>query len=392
MYYHQQNTSFETHTRSIIGTNCISQLPNEIKSFGGTKVLVVSGPHVSKTAFYAKCLDYIKASDVTCLTWSNAEDEAPLRNVNEVRDILLKEKCNLLIGIGGGSVMDICKLAGALATNGGEGADWIGYEKYSTPPVPLFTIPTTAGTAAEVTNMAVIHNEETHVKFTVGHRSLGAARVTFIDGNSIATCPRSIIAICGIDALSHSLESYVALKANPITEALSLNGIRLISRNLRTIYGNSENQQAALDLLVGSMLGGLAFNNTGCGNMHCIARHIGPLFHVNHGTSIAMVMPSVAKFNFYAQMEKFRNIGEAMDLPIAGIPIADVGVIVVDGLKKLIADVGITLRLSNLKPTEQDLDQLAADSFKQYQKFYYFRNPAKMTFKDYRDILNDCCK
>lgn len=392
MFYHYENTYYETHTRMVIGTNCIEQLPAEIRNYKGYKILVVSDPNVSKTEFYNNCLHYIEKGGFPYITWNEAEEEAPLRNVNTVRDMILKDGCDLMVAIGGGSVMDICKLAGILATNGGQGQDWAGYEKYSVPPVTLFTIPTTAGTSAEVTNMAVIHDEERNIKFSVGHCMLGAARVTFLDGNSIASCPRSLIACCGIDALSHSFESYIALKANPVTEALSLSGVRLISRNLRAVYGNSDNCQAALDLMVGSSMGGLAFNNTGCGNMHCIGRHVGPQFHVNHGMSIALVMPSVAKFNFPAQMKKYRDIAEAMDLDVRGVSLADVGDVVVNGLKKLIHDVGITLKMSELNPSRNDLEKIAQDSYVQYQKFYYYRNPVKMTQKDYMVILEDCCK
>ena len=392
MFYHQEIMSYETHTRVIVGTNCIEQLPEEIKTYGGKKILVVSDPNVSKTGFYANCLRYIEEGKFPCAEWKEAEEEAPLRNVEAVCEIIKKQNVNLIVAIGGGSVMDICKLAGVLAANGGKGPDWAGYERYSVPPVTLFTIPTTAGTSSEVTNMAVLHDEERNVKFTVGHRILGAASVTFLDGNSIASCPRGLIACCGIDALSHSFESYIALKANPVTEALSLSGVRLISRNLRAVYGNSGNRQAALDLITGSAMGGLAFNNTGCGNMHCIGRHVGPQFHVNHGMSIAIVMPSVAKFNFPSQMEKYRSLAEAMDLDTHGARLADIGKIVVDGLRKLIGDVGITMKMSDLNPSREDLEKIAQDSYKQYQKFYYYRNPVKMTFKDYMMILEDCCK
>lgn len=126
--------------------------------------------------------------------------------------------------------------------------------------------------------------------------------------------------------------------------------------------------------------------------MHCIGRHVGPQLHINHGLSIALVMPSVARFNFPAQMEKYRSIAEAMDLDVRGVPLADVGEIVVNGLEKLIRDVGITVKMSDFKPSREDFEKIAQDSYTQYQKFYHYRNPVKMTFKDYMMILEDCCK
>lgn len=392
MFYQQCSTYYETHTRVVIGIGCIKQLPEEIKNYCATKILVVSDPNVSKTDFYSDCINYIESDVFSVIKYNDTEEEAPLRNVEAVRELIIKHKCDLVIAIGGGSVCDVSKLACVLATNGKTGPYWAGYEKYSMPPTTLFTIPTTAGTSAEVTNMAVIHDEERNVKFSVGHRKLGAARVTFLDGNSIASCPRSLIACSGIDALSHSFESYIAIKANPITEALSLTGIKLICRNLRAVYANSENKNTALDLLIGSTMGGLAFNTTGCGNMHCIGRHIGPYFGLNHGMSIALVMPSVARFNFPAQMGKYRNIAEAMDLKIEGFPLVEIGDVVVLGLEKLIRDVGITTKMSDMNPTDEDLEKIAEDSYIQYQKFYHFRNPAKTSYEDYITILKECCK
>ena len=390
MFYQQFPTFYETHTRVVAGVDCIGQLPDELHYYKASKVLIVSDPQVSRTAFYERCLARVGEAGCPYLTYNDVEEEAPLRNVETVRGLLVEGECDLIIAVGGGSVIDVCKAGSVLAKNGGKPQDWAGYEKYSIPPVTLFTIPTTAGTSSEVTNMAVVHDEENHVKFTIGHRVLGAAKVTFLDGRSIASCPRSVIAQSGIDALSHSFESYIALRANPITEALALQGVRLISHNLRLVYGNSDNAFAALDLLVGSAMGGLAFNTTGCGNMHCIGRHIGPQFGVNHGTSVALVMPAVARFNFPAQMEKYRDLARAMDLKADHLPLAEVGEVVVEGLKRLIRDVGITKTLADMNPTPQDFEDVARDSYKVYRMFYHYRNPTKMCEKDYIRILEDC--
>ena len=390
MFYRQYNTSYETHTRVIAGIDCIGHLGDEIRGQKASKILLVSDPHISETSFYKKCLNHVKESGVEFLTYNDVEEEAPLRIVEIVRSVILENKCDLLIAVGGGSVIDTCKGAGVLATNGGLAKNWAGYEKYSIPPVPLFTIPTTAGTSSEVTSMAIIHDEDTHVKFTIGHKELGCAKVAFLDSGSLSSCPRSVIALSGIDALSHAFESFIALKANPITEALSLQSIRLISRNLRLVHGNSDNAAAALDLLIGSTMAGLAFTTTGCGNAHCIGRHVGPKFNVNHGMSIALVLPAVARFNFNVQMEKYRCIAEAMDLDVRNVPLASIGVIVADAIQQLINDVGIKQTMQDMNPSKADFEEIAKDGLAAYKAHYNMKNPSKMSIGDFMHILEDC--
>ena len=390
MFYQQFTTSYETHTRVIMGLNCIEELTGELGYYKAKNVFVISGPNVSQTGFYKKCIGYVEKAGCNYLTFNEVEKEAPVRNVETVHALLEKNKSDFVIAIGGGSVIDVAKVACVLATNGGKAQDWAGYEKYSTPPVPFFVIPTTAGTSSEVTNMGIIHDEETNVKFSVGHKEHGSAKVAFLDGYSLASCPRAVIAQAGIDAFSHCFESFISLKANPMTDAMALQGIRLISRNLRLVYGNNENALAALDLLAGSTMGGMAFSTTGTGNGHCVGRHLGPKFNIDHGISIALVLPAVARFNFPAQMEKYRQVAQAMDLNIEGLSLAEVGEVVVDAIKKLIRDMGITQTLADFNPTTEDIEELAQDSHKAYLAHYKQRNPAKMSVKDYIGLLEDC--
>lgn len=392
MFYQQKASVWESFTKVIMGVNCVAELPAQIRLRDPKAIVIVTDPGVSSTAFYAKCVEYIASAGIPYEIFDKVEAEAPLRNVNEVCEIIKRTSAELVIAIGGGSAIDVTKLATVLATNGGKGTDWAGYDKYPLPGVPFFTVPTTAGTSAEVTSMAVIHDEETNVKFTVGHAAYGSAKITFLDGSCLASCPAKVIGVCGIDALSHSFESFISLKANPMTEATSLQGIRLISRNLRAVYGNSENVFAAQDLLIGSTMGGMAFTSTGCGHMHNIGRFVGPKFHVNHGTSIALVMPSVARFNFSAQMEKYRQIAAAMGEDVSHVPDREVGEVVVKALKALISDVGIHVSLKDMNPTKADFEEIADDAMAAYKAHYHLKNPRKTTRENFIEILEDCCR
>ena len=204
MFYQQKASAYETHTRVVMGNNCISQLPEELRVVKPNHVLVVTGKNVKKTPFYQKCLDYIAESGYAYTAFNQVEEEAPVRNIVDGVKIVHELGCDLLIAIGGGSAMDVCKGIAVLATNGGTIQQHKGYEQFHIRPIPFITIPTTAGTASEVTSIAIIHDEETHVKISVGHRELLCARVAFLDPQSLATCPRSVIAQSGIDALAHN--------------------------------------------------------------------------------------------------------------------------------------------------------------------------------------------
>lgn len=392
MNHPYQATTYETHTRIITGLNCISQLVPELRNLKPNKIMVVSGPHVSQTDFYKKCIGYIEDTGYDYVSYNQVKSEVPSKIVEEIESLRSKEKCDLLIAIGGGSVIDATKAVGVVATNGGRIKDWMGYEKFDKPPIPLISIPTTAGTASEVTAMCIINDEETNLKFTVGHKELNCSKIAFLDPMALASCPRNFIAQSGVDAFSHNFESFLSLKANPITEAISLQGIRLISKNLRALYANSQNINAAMNMLIGSVMGGMSFSTTGCGNVHCMGRFIGPRIHINHGSSIALIMPAVARFNHFAQIEKFAKIAEAMDVNTRGMSLIDAGYAAIDAIECLIKDVGLTQKLGDFDFTDEDCEFLAQDIYKAYQNHYLYINPRKTTKDDYVNMLKDSYK
>lgn len=390
MFYQEKVTSYETHTRIISGINSTVQLTEEIEKIGAKKVMVISGRHVSKTNFYTQCLEYVKQSGVEYVTYNEVSSEAPASDVERAVAFLREQGgVELLIAIGGGSVIDLSKCVGVMATNGGKPRDWIGYEKFSVAPIPLFSVPTTAGTASEVTCMAIIHDEEVNDKFTVAHRELNCSKVAFLDSKALLECPVGVIADSGIDALSHNLESFYSLKANPMTEAISIKGIEVICKNLPVVYATAaKNQMAALDLFMGSTMGGMAFTTTGTGHMHGIGRYVGPYFHISHGLSIAFLMAEVVRFNAMAQPEKTLQVARAMGIDCTGLRQNEITDEVVAFINQLTLSTGLDQKLKNLSATQEDLERIAEDCVKDYQTRYYLINPRYSRKEDYINILN----
>jgi alcohol dehydrogenase class IV len=389
MNYPFNITSYETHTRIILGYNSIKILTEEVKKFQPKKVMIMSGRHVKKTDFYKKCIEYVKQSGSQYIIFDGVLPEAPVSVIMKACELIKNENCDLLIAIGGGSCIDTAKATGVVATNGGKPQDYAGYEQFKISPIPLIAIPTTAGTSSEVTSMAVINDEENHVKFTVGHKELECPKIAILDPQSLESCPPKVVAEAGIDAFTHSFESYISLKANPHTEALSLQGIRLISENLRAFYTNRKNIIAATNMLAGSTMGGMAFTTTGTGNIHCIGRHIGPRFNLSHGFSNAIVLPSVARFNHPACPEKFVKIAQAMGEDIQGLSLYEAGWKAIKAIEKLCHDVNMLGKLKDYGCTENDFEPLAEDCWKVYQRHYQYINPRQTTKDDFISIIRN---
>ena len=382
-------TTYETHTRIILGFDSIKRLTDELKKMQPGKIMVLAGKHVNKTEFYQKCLKYIEESGLPYITFDGILPETPVEMVMNACDLIVKEKCELLIAIGGGSCIDLAKAAGVVATNGGKPQDYAGYDVFKIPPLPLIAIPTTAGTSSEVTAMAIIHDEEKDVKFTIAHRELICPKIAILDPQCLESCPPKVVAEAGIDAFTHAFESFISLRANPHTEALSLQGIKLISKNLRALYANRKNINAAANMLAANTMGGMAFTTTGTGNIHCIGRFIGPKFHLSHGLANGILLPAVARFNHPACPEKYAQIAQAMEVNVQGLSEFEAGEVAIKAIEKLCYDVDVLKKLKEFGCTEDDFEPLAEDCWKAYTRMYQHINPRQTSKNDYINIIKD---
>lgn len=382
-------TTYETHTRIISGFDSIKRLIDECNTIKPKKIMVLAGKHVSKTNFYEKCLQYIEKYSSKYITFDGILPEAPVAMVTKASNLIVKEKCDLLIAIGGGSCIDLAKAAGIVATNGGKPQDYAGYDVFKIPPIPLIAIPTTAGTSSEVTAMAIINDEKENLKFTIAHRELNCPKIAILDPQSLESCPPKVVAEAGIDAFTHSFESFISLRANPHTEALSLHGIKLISENLRALYANRKNIRAGANMLAANTMGGMAFTTTGTGNIHCIGRFIGPKLHLSHGHANAILLPSVARFNHPACPDKFAQLAQAMGINTQGLSIFEAGELAIKAIEKLCYDVNISGNLKEFGCTKEDFEPVAEDCWRAYERMYQYINPRQTSKSDYINIIED---
>jgi alcohol dehydrogenase len=304
--------------------------------------------------------------------------------VEKVYERCKKNKPSLILAVGGGSAIDIGKAVGILIPHGGSIYDYEGVEKYKGSRLPLVAIPTTAGTGSEVTGSCIITNTRKGVKMSITHSTLNPANIAILDPLSLVTLPAAPAACAGVDALTHALESYTNLNSNLITDALNLQAIELISKNIRQFVSNRSNLDAGLKMLCAASLAGLGFTNTGLGNVHCMSRFVGTFFHVAHGLATAVCLPVVAEFNLLANPEKFARVSEVMGENIAGLTTMEAGRKGIETIRQLNRDLGIPSRLRDLGVKEEKIPEMAELCFKAN---YNTRNPRYTTVNDFVSLF-----
>ena len=255
-----------------------------------------------------------------------------------------QKRCTALIGLGGGSPMDVAKMIGVLASNDGRITQYLGNDKVANDLPYLACVPTTYGTASEVTPFAVLDNPASGNKDPVISWKI-APQIGVLDPDLSVALPAALGAATGMDALTHALESYINLAATPLTEGLALHAIRLIGTNLRLACANDYALAATETMLIASMLAGVAFSQTRLGNVHAMSHPVGAHYHVHHGLLNAILLPHVMEFNWLACPGKFAAIAEALGEPTAGLSPRQAAQAAIAAVRDLNADLGIPAKL-----------------------------------------------
>jgi alcohol dehydrogenase class IV len=288
--------------------------------------------------------------------------------------------------LGGGSSIDVAKITAAMLVSGGAYQDYMGIEKIPKPGVPMIMIPTTAGTGAEVTPNALVIDKKEKVKKSFVSSYL-IPDVAIVDPELTISLPQNVTAATGMDALTHCLESFISLRATPVTELISLEGIRCISGSLREAFSNGGNIEARYAMTLGSLYGGIALTNAGTVAVHALAYPIGGRFGISHGISNAVMLPYVMRFNCLSNLPKFRRIAEAMGEDVSGLNQREAGFKAIDAIFQLAKDVQIPLHLKDLNIPESSIPEMAADAVKWSRLLT--NNPRQMTLEEATGIYRE---
>ncbi len=338
----QTHFDFRSPTRIVHGPGSRAQLADFLSE---EKPLVVTDKGLVRAGVVDSVLDVLTRAGIDFVLYDGALPNPPARCVHAGERLYKKAQCTAIVAVGGGSPMDVAKMIGVVVGHGGRIERYLGADKVPGAIPPLYCLATTYGTGSEVTPFAVLTNPKTQNKDPVISWHI-APLVGILDPELCAALPLSVGGPTGMDALTHAIESYTNLLANPITEALALQAIGLIGANLRLACANDHEIRATENMLIASMLAGMAFSQTRLGNVHAMSHPAGAQYGIHHGLANAILLPYVMEFNLPARLEKFAQIAEALGADTSGMDLREAAQAAVDAVWELNGDLRIPTKLS----------------------------------------------
>lgn len=368
----------------ICGEGALSQLSQELEKYKARNVMIFADPGIIKVGLVEPVEAILREAGVSYQVYSDLEPEPPLAVGERAVQAVRQSNIDLVIGIGGGSSLDIAKAAAVLAVHEGAVQDYLnltGTKKLTKRGIPKILIPTTSGTGAEVTDISVFSLEAT--KDVITHPLL-LADTAIVDPRLTYTLPPRITAATGVDALTHAVEALISVNATPLTDALALDAIRRISTHLRTAVWHGSNTEARKQMSWGSLMAGLSFYNAGVSGVHALAYPLGGLYKIPHGESNAVMLPYVFDYVWPSCLDKMVLMAEALGVGRKGMTKREKALEAVKALKEIVQDVGLPQTLKEYGIKAEDLDLLAQEGIK--QKRLLARSPKPYTVEDIRRI------
>lgn len=301
---------------TIIGKGCIQEIPRHIDVIAGKKALVVSDEGLDKIGTVRKVLEVLERAGKPYALYTGVKPNPTVSIVNEAKNIYDREGCNYLIGIGGGSPLDVSKAVSILANNGGKVEDYNGLDKSQKAGAPLIAINTTAGTGSEVTRAYVVTDEVRKSKMLMVDANC-LSYLAINDPDLMVGMPPALTAATGMDALTHAIEAYVAKSHFPFTDGIALEAVALIAKSLEKAYEDGRNIEARTDMCWAEYMAGLAFSNAGLGMVHAMAHQLGGFYNTPHGVANAILLTHVMRYNTSACKERYADIAKALGIQTA---------------------------------------------------------------------------
>lgn len=384
--------SFQTASKIVAGPYTLQSLKDHLPTLGQIRsVLIITQPSLERHGFVDMITGQLKEVGISWNVNTDILPEPTEDNVNDVFNRTLKsEHYDAIIGIGGGSVLDAVKVLSVLKTNALSISDMLGIDKVTEAGIPTVLIPTTSGTGSEVTPNAIVTLPNEELKVGIVSRHL-LPKLIIVDPALTLGLPKPITAATGMDAFTHSLESYISNKANPISDTFALDSIRKISRSIVTAYHEGSNMEAREDMIIGSMYGGMALTSAGTAAVHALAYPLGGKFNVAHGVANSMLLPHVMEYNFDAIIPRLAEVAEAMGLTTRGALSAEKAAEkVIEQIRYLTKELEIPQDLSEFGVQEKDIAGLAVSASKVTRLLN--NNPKPLELSDmeriYRKLLS----
>ena len=376
-------STFCTTPRIVMGSGSVAGLGREVKTLGASRALLVTDPGIINAGLTKPVEDSLKAAEVEQAMFSEIMPDPRYEVVDSCMEQIKNEQFDCVIGLGGGSALDVAKSVGMMLGNQGNITDYCGVDLVPGPGVPCIAIPTTAGTGSEATPIAIFSDENEKLKKGVVSPFL-FPKAALLDPELTVGMPCAITASTGMDSLIHAIEAYTSVNATDMTDMLAARAIKLISANLRTAYAQGGNIQARGAMLEGSLLAGMAFANAGVTAVHAFAYPIGAEFHIPHGVANTLMLPAVMEFNLMGNLAKFAKVAELMGQPVGRLSPKGAAERAVSAVIELTGDLNMPTRVSDFGVKDEHIQDLAAGVMKVTRLLA--NNPRTFTLKDAQAI------
>jgi alcohol dehydrogenase len=346
---------------NLVGRGSVSETGREARILHGNKAFVVASEGDIGEAQAKQISDILATEGLTAHSFCEAVPNPTVSVVEKGAARYRDSGCDIIVAVGGGSAIDTAKGIGLLATNGGNIADYEGTNKSKHAMPPLIAISTTAGTGSEVTQFAVITNEDDHTKFTIVDWHL-TPNVSVNDPEMMLSMPQALTAATGMDALTHAVEAYVSKGATPVTDAKAYKAVELVARSLREAVKDGSNIDARENMCYASFLAGTAFNNAGLGLVHAMSHPLGGKYGLPHGLCNALLLPYVVKYNMDRASGRYSELAVAVGAGKAWHTERENCESFIRFIVNLCREIEIPGGLSEVGVKSKDLEALAAEA------------------------------
>lgn len=353
---------FTIPRRVVYGTGCLERLGEIAPQYGRRGLLVTGKGSARKSGALDRVISLLEEAGLRVFPYEGVEADPSIQTVDRGASMARDAGCDLVVGLGGGSVIDAAKAISGMVTNGGSVRDYLeGVKEITVPSLPYIAVPTTSGTGAEATKNAVLTNREEGYKRSIRHFNL-IPDSAVVDLELTLGLPPRITASTGLDALAQLVEPYVSKRAQPMTDMIALEGMRLAGRSLRRAVAEGGDLSARSEMSLASLLSGMALANSGLGLAHALSHPLGARFGVPHGLGCGLFLPLVMEFNMPSCVSRLARVAEALGCDVEGIDEAARAAMAVEEVARLVKDVGLEARLSDFGVKGDDLPEIAASS------------------------------
>lgn len=374
---------FESTPKLIFGENSLDLLTEEILSLQVTNAFFICDPVIKTLNFWDKLTKELQNKGFEYFVFDNIVSDPGYEIADAATKETLKTKCDVIVGIGGGSALDIAKIISISAVTGETCKELMSKKEITHKGLPLILIPTTAGTGSEVTHISILSDNKEQTKNGLVSSKL-YADIAILDPIITLSLPPEITAFSGLDAIIHALEALTSRLANPLTDILALEALKILYDNILDAFNDGQDIDARTQMLYGSMLAGKAFANSSVGAIHAFAYPIGAEYNIPHGLANSIMLVPVLRFNLPAAPDKYAKAARAIGIDTLGITNLAASELLLAKLDKLVDELKISRLLRFYGVSNSDIPRLSEKVMKITRLLN--NNPQKVSLKDAENL------